>query len=80
MLLFSTLLLHIPRRAFVRLAVTVDNALNFQTAQECERQMGDEHDRLRLLLAINNGVVSHLGFRSLFRQIAAPLRPVPQLD
>jgi formate hydrogenlyase transcriptional activator len=61
-------------------AVAVDNTLNFQTAQTYQRQLADERDRLRLLLEINNAVVSQLDFRSLLKQIAASLRPVLQQD
>ncbi len=58
----------------------VDNALNFETAQAYQRQLAEERDRLRLLLEINNAVVSHLDFRSLFQQIASALRRVLQQD
>jgi formate hydrogenlyase transcriptional activator len=61
-------------------AVAVDNALNFQSAQTYQRQLAGERDRLRLLLEINNAVVSQLDFRRLFQQIAASLRNVLQQD
>src|SRR5262249_6071381 len=61
-------------------AVAVDNALNFQSAQSYQRQLAGERDRLRLLLEINNAVVSQLDFRRLFQQIAASLRNVLQQD
>jgi formate hydrogenlyase transcriptional activator len=61
-------------------AVAVDNALNFQTAQTYQRQLADERDRLKLLLEVNNAVVGQLDFRSLLAQIAASLRPVLQQD
>jgi formate hydrogenlyase transcriptional activator len=61
-------------------AVAVDNALNFERAQSYQRQLTAERDRLRLLLEINNAVVTQLDFRQLFRQIAASLRPVLQQD
>jgi formate hydrogenlyase transcriptional activator len=61
-------------------AVAVDNTLNFQSAQTYQRQLAEERDRLRLLLEINNAVVSQLDFPRLFRQIAASLRPVLQQD
>jgi formate hydrogenlyase transcriptional activator len=61
-------------------AVAVDNTLNFQAAQTLQRQFADERDRLKLLLEINNAVVSHLDFGSLLAQIAASLRPVLQQD
>jgi formate hydrogenlyase transcriptional activator len=61
-------------------AVAVDNTLNSQTAQTYQRQLAAERDRLRLLLEINNAVVSQLDFRKLLGQIAASLRPVLQQD
>jgi formate hydrogenlyase transcriptional activator len=61
-------------------AVAVDNALNFQSAQTYQRQLAEERDRLRLLLEINNAVVSQLDFRRLFQQIAASLRRTLQQD
>jgi formate hydrogenlyase transcriptional activator len=61
-------------------AVAVDNALKFQTAQAIQRHLTEERDRLRLLLEINNAVVSQLDFRSLFQQIAASLRRVLRQD
>jgi formate hydrogenlyase transcriptional activator len=61
-------------------AVAVDNTLNFQAAQTYQRQLAAERDRLRLLLEINNAVVSQLDFPRLFQQIAASLRPVLQQD
>jgi formate hydrogenlyase transcriptional activator len=61
-------------------AVAVDNALNFQSAQTYQRQLAEERDRLRLLLEINNAVVGQLDFRRLFQEIAASLRRVLQQD
>jgi formate hydrogenlyase transcriptional activator len=61
-------------------AVAVDNALNYQSAQTYQRQLAEERDRLRLLLEINNAVVTQLDFRQLFQQIAASLRRVLQQD
>jgi formate hydrogenlyase transcriptional activator len=61
-------------------AVAVDNALNFQSAQDYQHQLTAERDRLRLLLEINNAVVTQLDFRQLFKQIAASLRRVLQQD
>jgi formate hydrogenlyase transcriptional activator len=61
-------------------AVAVDNALNFQTAQTVQRQLASERDRLKLLLEVNNAVVSQLDIRGLMAQIAASLRPVLQQD
>jgi formate hydrogenlyase transcriptional activator len=61
-------------------AVAVDNALNFQSAQTYQRQLAEERDRLRLLLEVNNAVVGQLDFRGLFQETAASLRRVLQQD
>jgi formate hydrogenlyase transcriptional activator len=61
-------------------AVAVDNALRFQAAQGCQRQLAEERDRVRLLLEINNAVISQLDSRSLYQQIAASLRRVLRQD
>jgi formate hydrogenlyase transcriptional activator len=61
-------------------AVAVDNALNFESSQSYQRQLSAERDRLRLLLEINNAVVTQLDFRQLFKQIAASLRRFLQQD
>ena len=61
-------------------AVAVDSALNFASARAYQGQLAAERDRLRLLLEINNAVVSQLDFHSLFQQIAASLRRLLQQD
>ena len=61
-----------------QVAVAVDNALNYQSAQAYQQQLARERDRLRVLLEVNNVVVSHLDFRQLFEAIAACLRRVMQ--
>lgn len=55
-------------------AVAVDNALNFQQAQSVQKQLKDEHDRLKLLLEVNNTVVSVLDLRELLNAVSASLR------
>ena len=42
-----------------QVAVAVDNALNFESAQAYQRQLARERDRLRVLLEVNNAVVSN---------------------
>jgi formate hydrogenlyase transcriptional activator len=59
-----------------QVAVAVDNALNYQRAQAYQQQLAQERDRLRVLLEVNNAVVSHLDLRQLFDAIAASLRRV----
>jgi formate hydrogenlyase transcriptional activator len=63
-----------------QIAVAVDNALNHQAAQALQQQLEHERDRLRLLLDLNNSVVSTLDLRQLFRAISASLRRVMDCD
>ncbi len=49
-----------------QVAVAVDNALNFQAAQAYQQQLARERDRLRVLLEVNNAVVSTLDLRRTF--------------
>ena len=56
--------------------MAVDNALNFERAQAYQRQLAQERDRLRVLLEVNNAVVSKLDLRALLNAISASLRRV----
>ena len=58
----------------------VDNALHAQEAQALQQQLAREHDRLHLLLDVNNSVVAHLDLRQLFQAISATLRRVMPCD
>jgi formate hydrogenlyase transcriptional activator len=57
-------------------AVAVDNALNFESAQAYQRQLARERDRLRVLLEVNNAVVTQLALQDVLRAIATSLRRV----
>jgi len=57
-----------------QVAVALDNALNFEQAQSVQQQLKEEHDRLRLLLDINNTIVSALDLRELLNAVSASLR------
>jgi len=59
-----------------QVAVAVDNALNYQSAQTYQQQLARERDRLRVLLEVNNALVSNLDLHELFKAIAACLRRV----
>src|SRR5579862_2998396 len=59
-----------------QVAVAVDNALNFQAAQAYQEQLARERDALRVLLEVNNAVVSTLDLRQLFQAIARSLQRV----
>jgi formate hydrogenlyase transcriptional activator len=63
-----------------QVAVAVDNALHAQEAQALQQQLAREHDRLHLLLEVNNSVVAHLDLRPLFQAISATLRRVMPCD
>ncbi len=59
-----------------QVAVAVDNALNYRSAQAYQQQLAQQRDRLQVLLEVNNVLVSHLDVRELFEAIAACLRRV----
>jgi formate hydrogenlyase transcriptional activator len=59
-----------------QVAVAVDNVLNFEAAQAYQRQLARERDRLRVLLEVNNAVVSKLALHDLLNAISASLRRV----
>src|ERR1700730_3781360 len=59
-----------------QVAVAVDNALNLERAQAYQRQLAQERDRLRVLLEVNNAIVSKLDLRALLNAISASLRRV----
>ena len=61
-------------------AVAVDNALHAQEAQALQQQLAREHDRLHLLLEVNNSVVAHLDLQQLFQAISVTLRRVMPCD
>ena len=63
-----------------QIAVAVDNTLNHQAAQALQHQLEHERDRLKLLLDLNNSVVSTLELRELFRAISAKVRQVMECD
>jgi formate hydrogenlyase transcriptional activator len=55
-------------------AVAVENALNFEEARSYQQLLARERDRLRLLLEVNNNVVSHLELGDLFQAVSSALR------
>src|SRR5262249_42248176 len=57
-------------------AIALDNTLNFDRARELETELRGERDRLRLLLDINNLLVSHLDGPSLLAAISESLGDV----
>ncbi|HEV8621032.1 MAG TPA: sigma 54-interacting transcriptional regulator, partial [Nitrospiraceae bacterium] len=63
-----------------QIAVAVDNVLHDESAQSAQQQLTHERDRVRLLLEVNNAVVSHLGLDDLFTAVSACLRKVIKHD
>src|SRR5262245_59054078 len=63
-----------------QVAVAIDNALNFEQAQSAQQQLTHKRDRVRLLLEMNNAVVSHLDLDELFHAVSACLRKFIQHD
>jgi formate hydrogenlyase transcriptional activator len=63
-----------------QVAVAVDNALHYKDARTLQGELSRERDRLRMLLQINNAVVSNLDLKSLFVAISESLRHVLHQD
>jgi formate hydrogenlyase transcriptional activator len=68
------------RQVARQVAVAVDNVLHDESAQAAQRQLTHERDRVRLLLEVNNAVVSHLSLDDLFPAVSGCLRKVIQHD
>src|SRR5262245_7916213 len=63
-----------------QVASAVDNVLHEESARQAQEQLARERDRVRLLLEVNNAVVSHLDLDDLLRAVSACLRKVIQHD
>jgi formate hydrogenlyase transcriptional activator len=63
-----------------QVAVAVDNVLHDESAEAAQRQLMQERDRVRLLLEVNNAVVSHLSLDDLFPAVSVCLRKVIEHD
>ena len=63
-----------------QVALAIDDALNFQASQIAQRALEHKNDRLKLLLEVNNTIVSNLELRDLLRAISASIRSVMQCD
>ncbi len=61
-------------------AIAVENALNFERGRKFERRAAHERNRLRLLLEINNAVVSQLDLKELVKSVSASLRDIMPHD
>ena len=68
------------QRVASQVAVAVDNALNLESSQAYQRQLAQERDRLRVLLDLNNVLVTSRELPDLFRGIVATLQRVIRHD
>jgi formate hydrogenlyase transcriptional activator len=68
--------LRFMQQVATQVALAVDNVLHDESAQAAQRQLTYERDRTRLLLDVNNAVVSHLSLEDLFPAISDCLRKV----
>jgi len=72
--------LGVARFVAAHVGVAVENALNYQDAQTAQQQLTRERDRLKLLLDVNNAVVSNLALSEVFRAIPTSVRAAMQCD
>jgi formate hydrogenlyase transcriptional activator len=63
-----------------QVAVAVDNALSQSETQRYQQELAQERNRLRLLLELNNNVISNLELRPLLRAISNGVRGVRHCD
>src|SRR5688572_29819277 len=61
-------------------AIAVDNAINFDDAQRLQGELREERDRLRLLLEMNNLLVSRLDYPDLLQTLSESLQRVVKHD
>jgi formate hydrogenlyase transcriptional activator len=63
-----------------QVAIAVENALNFEQARTAEQQAKRQSERERLMLEINNAIVSQLDLRELLQVISPSIRDVIGCD
>jgi formate hydrogenlyase transcriptional activator len=63
-----------------QVAVAVDNVLHDERVRSTQLELARERDRFRLLLEVNNAVVSHLNMDDVFASVSASLQKVIQHD
>jgi len=68
------------QRVASQVAVAVDNALNLESSQAYQKQLARERDRLRVLLDLNNVLVTSRELPELFRGIVSTLQRVIRHD
>jgi formate hydrogenlyase transcriptional activator len=72
--------LQFMQRVASQVAVAVDNALNRESSQAYQTQLARERDRLRVLLDVNNVLVTSRELPELFRGIVSTLQRVIHHD
>src|SRR5712671_4794209 len=72
--------LQFMQRVASQVAVAVDNALNVESSQAYQKQLATERDRLRVLLDLNNVLVTSMELPELFRGIVSTLQRVIRHD
>jgi formate hydrogenlyase transcriptional activator len=68
------------QRVASQVAVAVDNALNLESSQAYQKQLARERDRLKVLLDVNNLLVTSRELPDLFRGIVSTLERVIHHD
>ena len=63
-----------------RTALAVDDALAHEASRAAQAELQSKNERLKLLLDLNNAVVSNLQLRDLLRAIASSVRQVMKCD
>ena len=63
-----------------QVAIAVENTLNYEKLRTAERGVAKERDRSRLLLEINNAVVSQLDLKELLKSTSASLHRIVAHD
>jgi formate hydrogenlyase transcriptional activator len=77
---FSKAELRFLNLAVEHAALAVDNRLNFVNSEKVRARLESEETRLRLILDLNNSVVSTLELRNLLHAIAPKIRKIMQFD
>jgi formate hydrogenlyase transcriptional activator len=72
--------LRFMEQAATQVAIAVDAALTYETAKNYQDQLAQEHERLKLLLEVNNTLVRNLDLQGLLAQISACVRPLMRHD
>jgi len=63
-----------------QVALAIDDALNFEASRAAQTALQHKNERLKLLLELNNTLISNLQLSDLLHAISANIRPVMQSD